>query len=64
MAEETIRRSRAFLAAQNLDNSTEPAMVAEPRSSYEEKVRAAHRVIEAMRDQGHRCELRQAVTLH
>jgi len=63
-AEDAICGSRAFLAAQNRDDPTEPAMIAEPRLSYEEKLRLAHRLIAALREQGRRCELRHTVTLH
>jgi len=62
MAEEVICRSRAFLAAQCPGDPGEPAVSAEPQPSYDEKLHVAH--IEALREQGHRCELRNAVTLH
>ena len=62
--EDSIRRARAFLAAQNLDDPTAPAMIAEPRLSYEDKVRLAHRLIAALRERGRRCELRHTVPLH
>jgi len=64
MAEEVICRSRAFLAAQCPGDPGEPAVSAEPQPSYDEKLHVAHRLIEALREQGHRCELRHAVTLH